>query len=112
MTVTFISKYLQSPLYFFGYYGMALLLLSVSVGGFYLGLHVISMFTDYPQWSLKENPLWLISLPFLFISMFFFAFGLISELICYISKVNLDKEYVRKRVGFDENGDKKQYKED
>jgi hypothetical protein len=44
--------------------------------------------------------------------MFFFAFGLISELICYISKVNLDKEYVRKRVGFDENGDKKQYKED
>jgi glycosyltransferase involved in cell wall biosynthesis len=112
MTVTFISKYLQSPLYFFGYYGMASLLLSVSVGGFYLGLHVISMFTDYPQWSLKENPLWLASLPFLFISMFFFALGLICELICYINKANLDEKYVRKRVGFDENGDKKQYKGD
>lgn len=109
LSVFFITRYLESPLYFFGMYGLAAIVVSIPVGILFLVMHFLFVFNIYgtPLWRLTEHPLWITS-PFLFITgLIMIFFGLIGELITYhqmtpfASKIPVDRQ-----VGFDPETDK------
>jgi len=100
LTVFFITRYLHSPLHFFGIYGVATLGLSVPIGAFYLGCHLFYLLSGNLGWSLAEHPLWLIS-PILFlIGLVMIFFGLLGEMLTYcFSSRNSFYSFVQCRYG-------------
>lgn len=102
LTVFFITRYLQSPLYFFGFYGMLCFVISLMCAGFFFTLHGISIFTYFPQGRLAEHPLWLLSPIMFLVGFIFIFFGLMGELIYYLfsSQQQLNQNYIRKSAGF------------
>jgi len=110
MTVIFISRYLQSPLYFFGFYGLVCFFFSVLIGSFFIALHILSWLTDFPHGSLNEHPLWLGS-PFLFLAgLIFVSFGLVCDMVYYQSNTRLYQCDIQKKVGFEKNNKEQGYK--
>ena len=105
LTVFFITRYLQSPLYFFGFYGIFCFVASVVYGGFFIVLHLISLVADYPQGSLNEHPIWILSPVMFLIGLIFIFFGLLGELYYHLTANRLGRKYVKRRVGF-ENQDR------
>ncbi|MBI4665147.1 MAG: glycosyltransferase [Nitrospinae bacterium] len=83
LTVFFITRYLHSPLYFFGFYGVALILVSMVTGAYFILMHFYSLAMGLPLWHLANHPLWILS-PILFLlGVIMLFFGLIGELITY-----------------------------
>jgi glycosyltransferase involved in cell wall biosynthesis len=100
-TVFFITRYMQSPLYFFGFYGILCFLAAFLCGGFFLTLHFISVVKYFPQGRLSEHPLWLLSPIMFLIGLIFIFFGLTGELIYYLfSSQQSNQNYICRRVGF------------
>jgi len=110
LTIFFITRYLQSPLYFFGFYGLFCFIISFLYTSFFIALHIISLITYYPQGNLNEHPIWILG-PVLFIAgMIFISFGLIGELIYHIYTTQLTTNNIHRRVGFPEKIRKKRKK--
>ncbi|MBI5815590.1 MAG: glycosyltransferase family 2 protein [Nitrospinae bacterium] len=83
LTVFFITRYLESPLYFFGIYGVTSMLVAVPIGAYFLIMHFLSFGWADPRWRLTEHPIWIVS-PILFLlGLIMIFFGLIGELITY-----------------------------
>lgn len=83
LTVFFITRFLGSPLYFFGFYGVSAIAVAVPMGAFFVCMHFLSFFNGNPAWRLAEHPLWILS-PVLFsIGVAMIFFGLIGELVTY-----------------------------
>lgn len=100
-TIFFITRYVQSPLYFFGFYGILCFLAAFLCGGFFLTLHLISLVKYFPQGRLSEHPLWLLAPIMFLIGLIFIFFGLTGELIYYLfSAQQSNQNYIRRRVGF------------
>jgi glycosyltransferase involved in cell wall biosynthesis len=100
LTIIFVTRYLHSPLYIFGFYGLFCFCLSLIIGGFYLGLHFYSLLVQNPQGYLNEHPLWLISPGLLLAGLIFICFGIIGEFLIHLLSPQLFDNYVQKRVGF------------
>lgn len=101
LTIFFITRYMQAPLYFFGFYGLLCLLASFLYGGFFLALHLLSLFTDYPQGNLNEHPVWILAPGMFLVGLIFIFLGLIGEMICYLLSTQLNQGYIQKRIGFE-----------
>jgi hypothetical protein len=100
LTVFFLTRYYQSPLYFFGVYGITCFAISIVWGTYYIGLHFYSLFVNNPSGLLSEHPLWLIA-PFLFVMGFIFiAFGLLGEMLFHLNFDWQDESHIDKCVGF------------
>ncbi|MEO5331551.1 MAG: glycosyltransferase family 2 protein [Magnetococcus sp. YQC-5] len=83
ITIFFLTRYLKSPLYFFGIYALLILLFSVVIGGYFVTLHFQARITGDPAGLLSNHPLWLIS-PVLFLaSLIFFFFGLLGQMMLH-----------------------------
>lgn len=100
LTVYFLTRYLQSPLYFFGFYGLISLILSLVWGGFFIGMHFVSVVMDFPAGYLEHHPLWMLSGMMLVVSLIFFSFGLIGELTFHLVHPSNFSSFVVKREGF------------
>ncbi len=104
LTVFFITRYLESPLYFFGIYGTTCLSLSVIIGGFYLSMHVLNFFIDNPSLNLMEHPLWIVSPILMLLGFIMIFFGLLGEMITY-NRMSAGREYsgsIARTSGFDD----------
>ncbi|MBW1712189.1 MAG: glycosyltransferase, partial [Deltaproteobacteria bacterium] len=100
LTVLLITRYLRSPLYFFGFYGLACWLASLVIGAFYATTHIISVAADWPQGNLAEHPAWLVS-PFLFLGgLVFICFGLLGEFMLHLNARQANQGQVARRLGF------------
>lgn len=100
-TIFFITRYVQSPLYFFGFYGILCFLAAFLCGGFFLTLHFISIVKYFPQGRLSEHPLWMLSPIMFLIGLIFIFFGLMGELIYYLfSSQQTSQNHIRNRTGF------------
>jgi glycosyltransferase involved in cell wall biosynthesis len=83
-TVFFITRYLQTPLYFFGYYALWTMSLSFLTGGFFSIMHILALLNlANPHWRFSTHYLWLIAPVLFLIGLMFIFFGLIGELITY-----------------------------
>ncbi len=103
LTVFFITRYLDSPLYFFGVYGVGLAALSFPIGVYFITLHVLYFFNGIPEYHLSEHPLWIVSPILLLTGLIMIFFGLIGELLTYHHKSirgNPYISYVKKKIGF------------
>jgi glycosyltransferase involved in cell wall biosynthesis len=101
LTVVFITRYLQSPLYYFGYYALGCFVGAVIVGAFFMGMHVLYLMGKLPRGSLAEHPLWVISPVLLLASLIFLSFGLLGELIYHLWGKREHKQQISRMVGFD-----------
>jgi hypothetical protein len=100
MTIFFLTRYLQSPLYFFGYYAIISIILSFIISALYLPLHFISLYNHNPLGTLDKHPLWLLS-PILFIiSLIFIFFGLLGELIIHLNSTQREIFPINHIAGF------------
>lgn len=101
LTVFFISRYMETPLYFFGFYGVASIALAVIIGTFFISMHFLSFGIVTPRWHLSEHPLW-ITAPILFLlGLIMIFFGLLGELITYYWTANRDlTPLTARKVGF------------
>jgi len=102
LTVLFLTRYLQSPLYFFGFYGVCLFLISFLYGGYFIGMHIYSLYTYFPQGNLTEHPIWILSPVMLLAGLIFIFFGLIGELICHHYSTQSNKGYIKNKLGFED----------
>lgn len=86
MTVFFITHYLDSPLYFFGFYGLLSFILSLLSAVFFLVMHVLGVLQpNFYGWRFSEHSLWMISPVLMIVGLMVIFFGLIGELITYYS---------------------------
>lgn len=100
LTIIFVTRYLHSPLHFFGFYGVVCFIVSFFYTLFFAVGHVVSLVKSLPQWHLAEHPVWVLG-PILFlIGVIFIFFGLIGELIYHIFSAQLQSKYIQKRIGF------------
>lgn len=102
LTVFFLTRYLESPLYFFGFYGLSAILLSLPIGFYFISAHFLAVIFGWdPQWYLDKHPLWLIS-PILFLlGLIMIFFGLLGELITFHTiSTRPFKELVEEEKGF------------
>lgn len=102
LTVFFITRYLESPLHFFGLYGACVIAVSIPTGLYFVLLHFYSLMAHYPAGHLSEHPLWVLS-PILFvIGLIMIFFGLLGELITHhlLSSQSVES-FIKSQVGFD-----------
>jgi len=88
-TIIFLTRYLRSPLYMFGYYGMTCFIFSFAIGSYYFFFKPVfgNLLGMHPG-PLSNTPLWLL-FPFLLITgLIFFCFGLLGELTYYLHAAN------------------------
>lgn len=100
LTIFFITRYMQSPLYFFGFYGILCFFISFLYGGFFLVLHFVSLITNYQQGTLSEHPTWLLAPIIFLVGLIFIFFGLMGELIYHLLSTQSNQNYIRRQVGF------------
>jgi len=105
LTVVFLTRYLRSPLYMFGYYGIICFLIALVAAMYFLPLYVGGRLLGFPVGGLSDHPLWLIS-PFMLIAgLIFICFGLLGELIFYLhSGTHLERD-LSACVGFTDTGE-------
>lgn len=102
MTVLFITRYLRSPLYMFGFYGVCCFLISGLVGAFFLPRYLGWLLWDMPGGDLSQNPLWMLSPIMLIVGLIFICFGLLGELTYYLHAERQHDSCIAKFSGFDE----------
>jgi len=106
-TVIFLTRYLRSPLYIFGYYGMLCFTVSLTFGAWYL------FFKPFSSWllnihssPLSDTPLWLVS-PFCLVTgLIFICFGLLGELTYYLHAERHVARDLEASMGFCHNNEK------
>lgn len=100
IAVLYLTRFAQSPLYFFGFWGLACLAFALLFGGFFISLHIISLIKHLPNYALSEHPIWILS-PITGLLGFIFIFiGLLAEMF-YFSMQPRDKAaIISRRLGF------------
>ncbi|MEW6264271.1 MAG: glycosyltransferase family 2 protein [Thermodesulfobacteriota bacterium] len=83
LTVFFITRYLESPLYFFGFYGLCAIGLSIPVGAYFIILHFHSWLVGYADGLLPRHPLWIISPVLFLLGLIMIFFGLLGQMITH-----------------------------
>ncbi|MBF0501994.1 MAG: glycosyltransferase family 2 protein [Candidatus Riflebacteria bacterium] len=102
LSVFFLTRYVESPLYFFGLYGLSAIMLGIPIGIFFIAMHFISFFTGNRDMRLHKHPLWFTSPILLLIGLVIIFFGLIGELITYYMMAqNPSRDLIREELGFD-----------
>jgi glycosyltransferase involved in cell wall biosynthesis len=105
-TIFFITRYMHSPLHFFGFYGLSCFVISFFYSLFFIGGHIVSLLGPYPNWSLGEHPIWVLGPVLFLIGIIFIFFGLIGELINHVFSTELQPKFIRKRIGFETEEDR------
>lgn len=90
-TIFFICRFLHSPMYFFGTYGLLFFLFSVVIGLYFFTGHAFYLFSGSSMWALDKHPLWLFSPFLLFMSLICFFIGSLAQLILHINNMNLHR---------------------
>jgi len=103
LTVFFITRYLHSPLYFFGFYAILAIGLGLGSGLFFLTMHILARLSVVnPHWRFGSNSLWLSSPVLLFIGLMVVFFGLIGELLTHYFATSVNyRLFIRKQLGPD-----------
>ncbi|MBF0141038.1 MAG: glycosyltransferase family 2 protein [Magnetococcales bacterium] len=99
ITIYFLTRYLRSPLYFFGSYALFFLLAAIAIGGFFLSMHIYAIYSGFRLGMLSEHPLWLLSPVTLLISIIFFFFGLLGQMIIHLHLYQNHQPHVRLTLG-------------
>lgn len=105
LTVYFLTRFIQSPLYFFGFYGLLFFILALIWGGFFIAMHFISVFMDFQAGYLEHHPLWMLSGVFLIVSLVLFSFGLIAEMILHLTSAHDYSGFITRQDGFSTGDD-------
>ena len=101
LTIFFITRYLQTPLYFFGYYGLFCFIFSLVIGGFFITMHYVSFIINSPGGYLAEHPIWILSPIFFIAGLICIFFGLIGELTIYLKSSKVDLSVIKNTSGFE-----------
>lgn len=99
ITVLFIERYLQSPLYFFGFYGALFMVAALVIGVWYLSFHLHALFAGTQSGLLSEHPLWMVSPVFFLSGLLCIFFGLVGQLILHLNIGTMNVNPVRERLG-------------
>ncbi len=100
LTVIFITRYLGSPLYFFGYYGLSSFIFAFIIAGYYIPMHFYSYLYNIPKGMLSEHPLWLLSPIFFIIGLIFIFFGLLGQMIVHQTRGLPENTPHHLKIGF------------
>ncbi|MBF0358689.1 MAG: glycosyltransferase family 2 protein [Magnetococcales bacterium] len=84
LTVFFLTRYVQSPLYFFGIYSVLCLGFSIVWGGYFVCLHFWTLYHGGTTGLLHFHPIWILSPIMLVVSFMFLSIGILGELIYYL----------------------------
>ncbi len=105
LAVLFLTQFSHSPLYLFGFCGLLCILFAVLFGGFFIFLHLLSLVSDFPQGSLVQHPIWILSPITGLIGVVFIFLGLLAEANYYLSQPMDAGRLVQRRLGFNPPGD-------
>ncbi|MBF0605825.1 MAG: glycosyltransferase family 2 protein [Nitrospirae bacterium] len=108
LTVFFLTRYVQSPLYFFGAYSMICIVFSILWGGLFLSMHFISFIMGDQEGLLQSHPIWMLSPFMLVVGFMFLSFGLLGELAHYLHRGHAGQQPIRCVEGFDSDENKSQ----
>jgi glycosyltransferase involved in cell wall biosynthesis len=104
LTVFFLVRYLKSPLYFFGFYGIIFIFTSIPLGVYYFSFHFYYLFSGSYIHALVNHPLWVLSPLMFLLGIIMIFFGLIGELLThYLNTSNDPGPVILARVGFAED---------
>ncbi|MBF0108293.1 MAG: glycosyltransferase family 2 protein [Magnetococcales bacterium] len=101
LTVFFLTRYVQSPLYFFGAYSMICIVFSIFWGGVFMLMHFVSFLMGHQEGLLQSHPIWLLSPFMMVVGFMFLAFGLLGELTFYLHLGHAGQKPIRCVEGFD-----------
>lgn len=99
VAVIFITYFSQSPLYFFGFWGLCSIAFGLIFGGFFLLLHLIYLMGDFPQGDMVQHPVWILSPIAILIGVVFMFFGLLAEMGYHLARPRQD-HLVSRTKGF------------
>ena len=94
ITVIFLTRYFQSPLYMFGLYSIWCFGLGCSIPIYFLINYFF--FAGLSGGILEQNTLWIFSLVFFLAALIFICFGLIGELVFHLLSKHENKNFVKK----------------
>jgi len=80
-TLILLTKFSQSPLYFFGLFGVPFLVLGGLIGGYLLVNHVLHMIDATIGFQLTMRPLLILAVFLLLVGLLIFLIGLLAELV-------------------------------
>lgn len=95
MTVVFITRYVESPMYFFGFYGLLCLIGAVFISGLIFTGWIAA---DNPIGYLDRHPIWLLAPICLMACILFWGLGLLGELVYHLSNWRRKQDWVANRL--------------
>jgi glycosyltransferase involved in cell wall biosynthesis len=105
MTLILLTKFSQNPLYLFGLIALPMIFLSVCVGGYLLGDHILYLISPSLGAQLNTRPLLVICSSLFLIGLQIFLIGLLSELVLRAS--NLGRGFaIRETIEPSQNPDR------
>ncbi|MBF0294469.1 MAG: glycosyltransferase family 2 protein [Magnetococcales bacterium] len=106
LTVFFLTRYVQSPLYFFGIYSVLCMIFALLWGGYFIGSHLVNYFLGTVEVFMNLHPLWVLSPIMMVVSFMFLSIGLLGELIYFLHKGLEFNKPIRYSEGFADEGDR------
>jgi glycosyltransferase involved in cell wall biosynthesis len=101
ISVTFVSKFRQKPMHFFGTLGTLSFLSGLVITLYVVGKKIYNIYYHLPARDIVEQPLFFLALVALIIGVQLFLTGFLAEMMAMRSQSN--KEYlVRNRLGIDQ----------
>jgi len=100
LSVTFVSKFRQKPMHFFGTLGTLSFLAGFFITLWVIGQKVYRLYEGLPARDVVDQPLFFLALVALIIGVQLFLTGFLAEMMAMRSQSN--REYlISKRIGFD-----------
>jgi dolichol-phosphate mannosyltransferase len=100
IAVIYLTRFSQSPLYLFGFWGLACLAFALVFGGLFIGMHIISLVEHLPHFGLSQHPIWILS-PITGLLGFIFIFiGLLAEMLYFLIQPRDKTAIISRRLGF------------
>jgi glycosyltransferase involved in cell wall biosynthesis len=84
ISIVFITRFLHSPLHFFGVMGIVCFLVSLVLAGYFCWLQVYAILWNVPQHNLGNHPMWISTFFFFLAGLIFVCFGLLGALIVHL----------------------------
>jgi glycosyltransferase involved in cell wall biosynthesis len=101
ISVYFITRFVYSPLHFFGYYGLITTFIGTVIGCFYVTGHFYALLAESPEWHLSVHPLWMISPVLILLGLLMIFIGLIGEMItCHAVRRDKSTMTPFRKIGF------------
>ncbi len=100
LSVTFVSKFRQKPMHFFGTLGTLSFLAGLIITLWIIGVKVYNIYHHLPARDVTDQPLFFLALVALVVGVQLFLTGFLAEMMAMRSQSN--KEYlVKNRIGLD-----------